>query len=35
MTLLIYYAILYHMGAAFGWYLFGFLIWIVHLMARK
>lgn len=35
MTLLIYYAILWHMSASFGWYLFGFFVWICHLLAHK
>ena len=32
MTLLIYYAILYHTNATFGWYVFGFLVWVLHLL---
>jgi len=32
MTLLIYYAILYHMGAGAGWYVLGGLVWLWHLL---
>ena len=31
MTLLIYYAILYHVGASGWWYALGLVVWILHL----
>lgn len=35
MTLLIYYAILWHMSAAWPWYILGFVVWCIHVLAHS
>ena len=35
MTLLIYYAFIYHIGAESGWYVLGLFVWVLHLIAHS